>query len=391
MRRLLAGLTLIAVAAAFPAAAQTVRAAVLKVAHETELPLSRLDDRPADLGLAGARLATQDNTTTGRFMGLAFETETHSVAPAEAEAALAEIIASGVRLVVTLADADTTLALSDTAGEDALLFNAQAPDTRLRDTECRANTLHVGPSRGMLADALAQFLAVKRWDEWLLVHGSNPPDRLMAEAYARAAAKFGSDIVETLEFEDTGGGRRGDTSHVLVQKQIPVFLQQAAAHDVLVAADESEYFAGHLPYHTWEARPVAGSAGLVPTSWHPAFESYGATQFQTRFEKLAGRRARPLDFHAWMALRALGEAAIRTRSAEVAVLRDYILGEEFELAAFKGQPLTFRPWNRQLRQPVLLVHDRLLVSISPQAQFLHRTSRLDTLGLDRPESACALD
>jgi ABC transporter substrate binding protein (PQQ-dependent alcohol dehydrogenase system) len=120
-------------------------------------------------------------------------------------------------------------------------------------------------------------------------------------------------------------------------------------------------------------------------------EAYGGTQFQTRFEKLAGRPARERDFNAWMALRALGEAAIRTQSDEFATLRDYMLSDAFELAAFKGQPLTFRTWNNQLRQPVLLVHDKLLVSISPQEQFLHRRSRLDSLGLDEPESACALD
>ena len=374
-----------------PADAQTIEAAVLRVDAERDLPLSRLDDRPDNLGLAGARLATQDNATTGRFMGLEFETTEHTVPPGEAVATLEEIMAGGTRFVVTLADAQTTLALADAAGEDAVLFNAQARDTRLRDGDCRANTLHVAPSRAMLADALAQFLLVKRWDEWLLVHGSNPRDVKMGEAYARAAEKFGAEVVETMVFEDTGGARRGDSSHVLVQKQIPLFIQEAEDHEIVVAADESEYFAGHLPYHTWEPRPVAGSAGLEPVSWHPGFESYGGTQFQTRFEKLAGRRARQRDYQAWMALRALGEAAVRTKSAEMAELRDYMLGGDFALAAFKGQPLTFRAWNNQLRQPVLLTHDDLLVSISPQEKFLHQRSRLDSLGLDKPESACALD
>jgi len=374
-----------------PARAETIRAGVLMVEHAPVLPLSRLDLAPADLGLAGARLATQDNATTGRFIGLEFTLDERSVPPGEAVAALEELIASGARFVVTLAEADTLQTLADAAEGRAVLFNAAAPDTRLRDGDCRANVFHVAPSRAMLADALAQFLMVKRWDDWLLIHGSHPGDRLMGEALTRSAQKFGAEVVEALVFEDTGGARRGDTSHVLVQKQIPVFLQQAEDHDIVVAADESGYFAGHLPYHTWEARPVAGSAGLTPVSWHPGFESFGGTQFNTRFEKLAGRHARPLDYQAWMALRALGEAAIRTKSADPGTLRSYLLSDAFELAAFKGQSLTFRRWNNQLRQPVLLTHDKLLVSVSPQAQYLHQRSRLDTLGLDRPESACALD
>ncbi len=36
---------------------------------------------------------------------------------------------------------------------------------------------------------------------------------------------------------------------------------------MLIAADESDVFGNYLPYRTFDPRPVAGSAGLVPTSW----------------------------------------------------------------------------------------------------------------------------
>jgi len=90
-------------------------------------------------------------------------------------------------------------------------------------------------------------------------------------------------------------------------------------------------------------------------------------------------------------VRVIGEAATRTKSNEVSVLRDYILGPDFELAAFKGTKVTFRPWNYQLRQPVLLAHDRLIVSVSPQDGFLHPVSQLDTMGFDERESTCAFN
>jgi len=41
-----------------------------------------------------------------------------------------------------------------------------------------------------------------------------------------------------------------------------------------------------------------------------------------------------------------------------------------------------------LRQPILLSDGRITVSVSPQEGFLHQVSPLDTLGFDRPESAC---
>jgi len=103
------------------------------------------------------------------------------------------------------------------------------------------------------------------------------------------------------------------------------------------------------------------------------------------------RGARRSFSAAWLAVRAVGEAATRKKSNEVAVLKDYILGPDFELGAFKGTKVTFRPWNHQLRQPVLLANDRLIVSVSPQAGFLHRVSQLDTMGFDERESSCAFN
>jgi ABC transporter substrate binding protein (PQQ-dependent alcohol dehydrogenase system) len=63
-------------------------------------------------------------------------------------------------------------------------------------------------------------------------------------------------------------------------------------------------------------------------------------------------------------------------------------GKDFDLAGFKGAKLTFRDWDGQLRQPVLLADDRSLVSVSPQPGFLHPDTELDTLGIDRPETKC---
>jgi ABC transporter substrate binding protein (PQQ-dependent alcohol dehydrogenase system) len=166
--------------------------------------------------------------------------------------------------------------------------------------------------------------------------------------------KFGAKIVETRTYEDTGGGRRTDTGHVQVQAQMPVFTQRAKAHDVVIAADEAGVFALWLPYQTWDARPVAGSAGLVPRSWHPALEAWGATQFQNRFEELAIRPMREEDYQTWLALRMIGEAATRTQSADPAKLREFLLSPNFEVAGFKGQKLTLRDWDHQLRQPILL-------------------------------------
>lgn len=374
--------------AAAPAAGEEVKAAVLRIDSPRDLPISRLDLPPDDLGFAGAALAAEDNQTTGRFLGMEFALETRAAPPEDAAEALDTLKAEGIRIVVVLADADGTLALADRAGPEMLILNAGARDERLREEDCRANMLHVAPSRSMMTDAVVQFLVWKKWTRLFLIRGSHPSDEALADAYRASAAKFGAKIAEERVFEDTGGARRTDTGHVLVQKQIPVFTQGAEEHDVVLAADEQDVFAAYLPFHLWEPRPVAGSAGLIPVTWMPALEAWGATQFQRRFERLTGRPMREEDYQTWLALRVIGEAATRTGSAEPSAIRDYALSDAFELAAFKGQKVTFRPWNGQLRQPVILTDRHVMVSVSPQDGFLHQVSPLDTLGRDRPETAC---
>ena len=101
-----------------------------------------------------------------------------------------------------------------------------------------------------------------------------------------------------------------------MQQQIPTFTQNAPDYDVLVVADEGNLFGDYLPYRTWDPRPVAGTAGLVAESWHPAIELWGGTQFQNRFKRLADRTMRPIDYNAWLAARIVGEAASRTKSGK---------------------------------------------------------------------------
>jgi ABC transporter substrate binding protein (PQQ-dependent alcohol dehydrogenase system) len=370
--------------------AGTVAAAILRVEHERPRPISRLDYPPEDIGFAGVRLGIADNNTTGTFMGQEFTAEEVSVSPDEAVAALEDLLTQGIRFFVTMADAETTLALADAAGDQALIFNAMTQDDRLRDADCRANLLHTAPSRAMLTDALAQFLMTKRWSDWFLIEGSHEGDQLLASAYRRAASKFGARIVEERVFEDTGGARRTDAGHIQVQAQMPVFTQRAEEHHVVVTADETEVFAAFMPYHTWDARPVVGSSGLRPVSWHPAQEAWGGTQLQTRFVRLAGREMRPEDYDAWIAIRSLGEAAQRTNSTDYQTLVDYIRSPELQLAVFKGVAANFRDWDGQLRQPIVLAADKVVVSVSPQDQFVHQFSPLDTLGTDRPETECSL-
>lgn len=359
---------------------------------EKKLALSVLDVPPPDDGIAGAKVAINDNNTTGKFLNQHFTLEEAKIAPeGDPLAAANRLVDAGFSYLVVDLPAAMVLKIADAVRDrHALVFNAGATDDVLREEECRGNVFHTAPTRTMLADGLGQYLVWKQWRNWFLIRGSHEADTLWADALRRAATRFGAKIVEERVFEDTGGARRTDTGQVQIQKQMPVFTQGAADHDVVVAADESEVFATYLPYRTWMPRPVAGSAGLVPSSWHPAHEQWGATQIQNRFVKATGRRMQSKDMQAWTAVRIIGEAAQRTGSGDLQKIADYIKSPQFSLAAFKGQKVTFRTWNWQLRQPILLSDARSVVSVSPQEGFLHQLTELDTLGIDQPETKCKL-
>ncbi|WP_165839039.1 ABC transporter substrate-binding protein [Roseicella frigidaeris] len=351
------------------------------------LPASLVEPPPKDEGVQGARLGLQDNATTGRFTGQRFALEERRAEAAEeVMPALREMLGQGLRLVV--ADLPADLLLQAAAEPGAVLLNIGAPDDALRNESCRRNLFHVLPSRAMLTDALAQYLAVKRWRTLFLAAGPGPGDQLYAEAMRRAAKKFGLRIVLDKPWTHDPGAQRTDTGHMSIAAEAARFTQGAPAYDVLVVADEADDWGDSLAWRTTDPRPVAGTQGLTPTLWSPVHEQWGATQLQRRFRAQAGRAMTPLDHAAWLALRTIGEAAVRSHSTDPGAVADYLRSPQFEVAGFKGAKLSFRDWDNQLRQPILLAGPRSLVSVSPQPGFQHRTSELDTLGADRPETQC---
>ncbi|MEM7548004.1 MAG: ABC transporter substrate-binding protein [Pseudomonadota bacterium] len=345
--------------------------------------LSNLDPVPDDLGRAGAVLGLDENAKTGRFLGQTHALIEEVIEPEEDIAAAARALLAQTDLLVIDATADALLSIADMPeAAGALLFNAGAEDTALRDDACRANVLHTGTSLAMRTDGLAQFLVKKRWQDWALIAGTRPDDQAFAEAMRSSGTKFGLSLVGEKEWAFDADMRRN------AAQEVPLFTQDIDDHDVLVIADESRDFGRYVLFNTWTPRPVAGSEGLRPVGWSGVVEQWGAAQLQGRFERLAGREMRSRDYAVWAAIRIIGEAVTRTNAVDAAMLRGYILGDEFELAGFKGVPLTFRQWNGQLRQPIPLVHSAAVTAQAPMEGFLHQRNELDTLGLDEPDSDC---
>jgi len=270
-------------------------------------------------------------------------------------------------------------------GRDVLVFNVSAPDDSLRRDVCAAEFVHIYPSRAQLMDGLVQFLVARKWRDLLVLEGPLPDDAAMSAAFAHSMQKFGARIVAHQHFLPGTDPRQRERND-------PALLSAVNRDfDAVFVADEAFDFARTVPYRLARPRPVIGSIDLRPLAWHWTWERYGAPQLNSRFDKkTGGRHMEGADWAAWLAVKMVVQSALRTRSADFAKQRAFILGDG-TFDGDKGLALSVRPWDHQVRQAILLAAPYEVVVCAPIEGFLHRTNELDTLGDDQPESPCHLE
>ena len=366
----------------FATPAKVVDVLYLKV-HQAERPtLSNLDPIPENLGLAGATLGVLDNNTTGSFLGYKFQLDVQTFEEDEIKAAQLAASDSKANYVLLDMNAKQQLAVIDAVGDkQQLFFNVRSYDVALRNDSCRANLLHTLPSYAMRSDAFMQFLIKKKWDDIHLLEGNSEEDAAFAQALRRSAKKYQLKFKQESKWLLDGDLRRQAAA------EVSLLTQKFGDYDVLFVADEWNDFARYIRYNTWKPRPIFGGDGLQSLGWSEVFEQWGSAQLQSRFTDSAKRAMQSEDYAAWIALRAIDEANIKTKFAPLAEQKTYLLNDA-ELAGFKGRPLSFRTWNGQLRQPIGLAHQSALVAMAPLEGFLHSRNELDGLGYDKGESSC---
>ncbi len=333
---------------------------------------------------AGAEVALEEVKWHGAATQTSFAINRQRARPDELPATAEAMLADGIRFIILDLPAVELAAVSKALADQAvMLFNIRATADSLRGADCQPNLLHMTPSDAMRADAVGQLLALRRWREVLMLVGPLAADRQLAEAFRRTAARYGLEIGAERSFVLSNDPRQRELNN-------PLLLTQGSDHDVIFVADSDGEFARNLNYRTVDPRPLVGAEGLAGLAWHWSWERHGAPQLENRFQDHAGRPMRDGDWAAWLAVKAVATAVQRTRSEDFATLRDHLLSPELVLDGFKGNRLGFRPWDNQLRQPILLATHNHVVARAPVEGFLHRTNNLDTLGVDEPETTCRM-
>ena len=333
---------------------------------------------------AGAQVGAAELKRLERAAKARFALERRTVADAAGMiAAIRGMRAAGTGFFLLDApDAAVAEAAAATADLGAVLFNTTAAGDSLRNADCQPHLFHTAASRAMLADAVAQYLKSRKWSDALVLRGPLPEDAATARAFVRAAELFGLEIVDVRDFVLGGDPEERERNDL-------DFLTGAADYDAVFVADADGEFALGAPYATRLPAPVVGAGGLVPRVWHWSYLRHGAPQVHGRFERMHGRRMGGADWGAWVAMRIIGHAVARARTTDPAAIAAFLREGRLRVDGSKGPGMGFRPWNNQLRQPILLTTPEWTVARAPIAGFRHRVTDLDTLGYEERDTACA--
>lgn len=374
------GLLTLALAAG-AAQAASFKLTLLVPADDARLERSRLER--AALGHAtgpavdALKLALADAKLELDAAGATLQLEVQEVADAAAaKAAATKAEAGGAAALVTDLPAAWTLAAAD--GAKVPVLNIGVASDALRGADCRRNLYHLAPSERMRADALAQWLTARKWSNVLLLTGPTPEDAQRSATAQGAIKRYGLKLAGSKPFKLSGDPRERDLAN-------PLLLTQGQ-YDVVWVVDSDGEFAQGLPFRTALPRPVVGDGGLVALAWSSRYERYGAPQVTRRLAKASGRRMESHDWTAWIAGKALVAAAVKAPKGPAAAFQKALA--EGEVDGSKGVALSFRPWDGQLRQPLLLTDGQGVIGTAPIDGILHPKNALDTLGADQPEKLC---
>jgi ABC transporter substrate binding protein (PQQ-dependent alcohol dehydrogenase system) len=336
---------------------------------------------------AGAEVGIDEAAALSRVLKMDFALDRIAVkSPDEIAPAVLKALDTGIHFFLIDAPAEAYKPLAAAVkGRDVLLFNVSTPDDALRRNLCAPEFVHAYPSDAQLMDGLMQYVISRKWQNVLVFEGPLPADAAMTKAFEHSVQKFGARVVAHQHFKPGTDPREREQNDPALLSAI------SRDYDVVFVADDAFDFVRTVPYHLVKPRPVMGSIDLEPTAWHWTWEHNGAPQVNTRFaKKSSGRRMEGPDWAAWIAVKMIVQSALRTRSADFAKQRAFILGDG-SFDGDKGLAVSVRPWDHQVRQAILLAAPYEVVANAPIEGFLHKTNVLDSLGDDEPESSCHLN
>jgi ABC-type branched-subunit amino acid transport system substrate-binding protein len=362
--------------AAAGCAALTPRAARAEDVYTVGVLLPPDADKATELG-RGAALGLDDANALATLFGkrLRLETEVDR-GDGQAGRALAR---AGALAVVGGAGPGGGEALLQAAGGGAPVLNVGAPDDRLRNEGCDRRAFHLTPSVSMYVDALAQVLIEQRkLARWALVGDGSPRGGEIEAAARRSVAGRGGTVIAEAAAADI-------VLLAVADRGVDAALARAIADgrrpDRIAGVGEAGL-----------RLPLERAAGLWALGWHYELERFSARELNGRFRRRFNAPLAEASWAAWAAVKLAGEAVVRTGAGDGAALVAFMESAP-PFDGHKGEALTFRKWDHQLRQPLYVVGTRKREevggAVGPYAVLADAGGKnLDALGTTMAESRC---
>ena len=352
--------------------------------YDPDVAYTRIQLKPTGRPFAGALVAYGESEKLFDILGKEIEISRFVVKDNEEILnKIKELVSQNTHFFIIDADSSFFKKIPEFDLKNIAIFNITEPDDSLRQENCDSRVFHTIPSYSMLSDALAQYLVFKNWKKILLLKGPYEEDTIIADSFINSANKYGLDIIETKDFILSNDPRKREENNLAL-------LTIGKKYDVIYLADSDGEFGRYLPYSTKNPNLVIGSTGLTAETWHWSFERHGAPQLNSRFADIDdSRRMSNFDWAAWAAVNTIFKSSMKSKSVDSKKIIDFFKSDKFGLDGFKGPRLSFRLWDNQMRQPILLSTHNALIYKTPIEGFLHEKNDLDTLGSDELETRCS--
>ena len=352
--------------------------------YDPDIAYTRIQLKPTGRPFAGALVAYGESEKLFDILGKEIEISRFVVKDNEEILnKIKELVSQNTHFFIIDADSSFFKKIPEFDLKNIAIFNITEPDDSLRQENCDSRVFHTIPSYSMLSDALAQYLVFKNWKKILLLKGPYEEDTIIADSFINSSNKYGLDIIETKDFILSNDPRKREENNLAL-------LTIGKKYDVIYLADSDGEFGRYLPYSTKNPNLVIGSTGLTAETWHWSFERHGAPQLNSRFADIDdSRRMSNFDWAAWAAVNTIFKSSMKSKSVDSKKIIDFFKSDKFGLDGFKGPRLSFRLWDNQMRQPILLSTHNALIYKTPIEGFLHEKNDLDTLGSDELETRCS--
>ena len=352
--------------------------------YDPDVAYTRIQLKPTGRPFAGALVAYGESEKLFDILGKEIEISRFVVKDNEEILnKIKELVSQNTHFFIIDADSSFFKKIPEFDLKNIAIFNITEPDDSLRQENCDSRVFHTIPSYSMLSDALAQYLVFKNWKKILLLKGPYEEDTIIADSFINSSNKYGLDIIETKDFILSNDPRKREENNLAL-------LTIGKKYDVIYLADSDGEFGRYLPYSTKNPNLVIGSTGLTAETWHWSFERHGAPQLNSRFADIDdSRRMSNFDWAAWAAVNTIFKSSMKSKSVDSKKIIDFFKSDKFGLDGFKGPRLSFRMWDNQMRQPILLSTHNALIYKTPIEGFLHEKNDLDTLGSDELETRCS--